>query len=86
MEMIELLLAGIFLTALSLILIYRVFKGPHIVDRTVASDCIDVLTSGTLILFAVYSNRSIYLDVALVVSLFGFIGTVLISKYLEGKL
>lgn len=82
----DLLIAGIFILALALILIYRVAKGPHVVDRAVASDCIDVLTSLALILFAVYSKRSIYLDISLVVALLGFIGTVLISKYLEGRL
>lgn len=86
MGMIELLYAGIFLIILSLVLIYRVFRGPSAVDRAVVSDCIDVLTSGGLILFAVYSQRSIYLDIAIVLALLGFIGTVLISKYLEGKL
>lgn len=86
MGMIELLYAGIFLIILSLVLIYRFFKGPDAVDRAVVSDCIDVLTSGALILFAVYSKRSIYLDIAIVLALLGFIGTVLISKYLEGKL
>jgi multisubunit Na+/H+ antiporter MnhF subunit len=86
MEMIELLYAGIFLILLALALIYRIFKGPSVVDRAVASDCIDVLSAGALILFAVYSKRSIYLDIAIVLALLGFIGTVLIAKYLEGKL
>lgn len=82
----DLLLTGIFVLLLALILIYRVAKGPSVADRAVASDCIDVLTSLALIVFAVYSNRSIYLDIAIVVALLGFIGTVLISKYLEGRL
>lgn len=83
---IDLLLTGIFVLVLALILIYRVAKGPSIADRAVASDCIDVLTSLALIVFAVYSGRGIYLDIAIVVALLGFIGTVLISKYLEGRL
>lgn len=82
----DLLFAGIFVLVLAIIIMYRVAKGPHVADRAVASDCIDVLTSLALILFAVYSKRSIYLDVAIVVALLGFIGTVLISKYLEGRL
>ena len=86
MEMIELLAAGIFLIVLSLILLYRFVKGPSVVDRALVSDCIEILTAGALILFAVYSKRSIYLDVAVLLALLGFIGTVLISKYLEGKL
>lgn len=82
----DLLLTGIFVLTLALVLLYRVAKGPSVVDRAVASDCIDILTSLALIVFAVYSNRSIYLDIAIIVALLGFIGTVLISKYLEGRL
>lgn len=82
----DLLLTGIFVLVLALVLMYRVAKGPSVADRAVASDCIDVLTSLALIVFAVYSGRSIYLDIAIVVALLGFIGTVLISKYLEGRL
>lgn len=84
--MIELIFAGIFFILLSLVLMYRVFKGPSVVDRTVAGDSIDILTTVVLLLFAVYSGRGIYLDIAIVTALLGFLSTVLISKYLEGKL
>jgi multisubunit Na+/H+ antiporter MnhF subunit len=84
--MIELIAAGIFYLILSLILMYRVAKGPSVVDRAVAGDSIDLLTTVALIAFAVYSGRSIYLDIALVVAILGFLSTLLISKYLEGKL
>jgi multisubunit Na+/H+ antiporter MnhF subunit len=84
--MIELIAAGIFYLILSLILMYRVAKGPSVVDRAVAGDSIDLLTTVVLIAFAVYSGRSIYLDIALVVAILGFLSTLLISKYLEGKL
>jgi multisubunit Na+/H+ antiporter MnhF subunit len=78
--------AGIFFIILALLLIYRLAKGPSVVDRVVAGDSIDILTVVALILFAIYSGRGIYLDIALAIAILGFIGTVLISKYLEGKL
>lgn len=84
--MIELIYAGIFYILLSIVLIYRVAKGPNVVDRAVASDSIDIMTSVALILFSLYSGRGIYLDIALIIALLGFIGTVLISRYLEGRL
>lgn len=84
--MIELIAAGIFYLILCLILLYRVAKGPSVVDRAVAGDSIDLLTTIALISFAVYSGRGIYLDIALVVAILGFLSTLLISKYLEGKL
>jgi len=82
----ELVACGIFYILLSLVLCVRLVKGPSVVDRAVVSDCIDILVSCALILFSVFSGRSIYLDIALVLSMLGFIGTVLIAKYLEGKL
>ena len=39
-----------------------------------------------LILFALYSHRGIFLDIALVTAVLGFIGSTFIAKYLEGKL
>ncbi|MEG1632607.1 MAG: monovalent cation/H+ antiporter complex subunit F [Oscillospiraceae bacterium] len=82
----ELLYFAIFYILCALIVIYRLAKGPSVVDRAVAADCIDVLTDVALVLFAIYSGRGIYLDIALVTALLGFVGTVLISKYLEGTL
>ena len=84
--MIELVAVGIFYIMLSLILIYRVAKGPSVVDRAVAGDSIDLLTTVALIAFAVYSGRGVYLDIALVLAVLGFLSTVIISKYLEEKL
>ena len=84
--MIEFVFVGIFFIALSLILLYRVFKGPSVVDRVVAGDSIDILTVVVLVGFSIYTGRSIYLDIALVVAVLGFLSTVLISRYLEGRL
>ena len=70
----------------ALLLLYRVFKGPSVVDRAVAADSIDVLSDMALVLFALYSGRGIYLDIALVTAVLGFIGSTMVAKYLEGKL
>nr|WP_040683753.1 monovalent cation/H+ antiporter complex subunit F [Thermobrachium celere] len=86
MEVNSLIFVSIFYIILSIILLYRVLKGPNVVDRVVAADSIDLLTVVALVLFSVYSKRGIYLDIALTLAILGFIGTLLISKYLEGKL
>lgn len=82
----ELVYVGIFYIFLCLVLLYRVIKGPNVVDRAIAADSIDIMTAVALILFSLYSGRGIYLDIALVVAILGFIETVLISRYLEGRL
>lgn len=81
-----LIITGIFLMVLALVLLYRVAEGPTVADRVVAADSIDILASVALVLFAVFSKRAIYLDIALTLAILGFIGTILISRYLEGKL
>ncbi len=71
---------------LALCLCYRLIKGPSVVDRAISADSIDILADMALILFALHSGRSIYLDIAMVTAVLGFIGSVMISRYLEGRL
>lgn len=82
----ELIFFAICFIALALCLFVRLIKGPSVVDRAVTADSIDILVDMALILFALKSGRSIYLDIALVTAVLGFIGSVLVSRYLEGKL
>lgn len=82
----EFIFFGICFVVLALLLLYRFIKGPSVVDRAVSADSIDILSDMALILFALYSGRGIYLDIALVTALLGFIGSTMIAKYLEGKL
>ncbi len=86
MNMNVFLFAAICFVVMALVLIFRLVKGPSVVDRAVAADSIEILTDLALILFAIFSGRSIFLDIALVTALLGFIGSVIVSKYLEGKL
>ena len=39
-----------------------------------------------MVLFGALENRAMYLDLGLIITLLGFIGTVLISKYIKGEL
>lgn len=82
----DLMIVAIILSLLSLVLLYRVFRGPQIIDRVVAADCIDIILGVVLILFGCIEERSLFVDLGLIMTLLGFIGTVLISKYLEGKI
>ncbi len=84
--MTELLIFAIFFVFLALLLFLRIIKGPNAVDRALTADAIEILLTTALMLYAVYSGRSGYLDIALVVALLGFIGTVLIARYIGGRL
>jgi len=61
-----------------------VFRGPTVADRVLATDAIGVLIANALALLSVEFGRSVYLDVAIVVAALSFIGTVAISKVIEG--
>ena len=84
--MTDLLFYAICFVVLALMLIVRFLKGPSVADRVVCADAMDILADMALILYALYSGRGVYLDVALVTAILGFIGTTLIARYLEGKL
>ena len=51
----------------SLILVYRVIKGPNIIDRVLSADAIDILAGIIMILFGVLENRAMYLDLGLII-------------------
>lgn len=84
--MIELLIAAIICVVLDLLLLVRVLNGPTAADRLCASDALALVTALGLSLYSLYTGRIIYLDIALVDAALGFIGTVFVSRYLEGRL
>jgi multicomponent Na+:H+ antiporter subunit F len=65
---------------------YRVFRGPTTVDRLVAVDIMTTVTTGLMVLFALYYGRMIYISVALVYALLAFGGVIAFARYLEGGL
>lgn len=80
------LYCAICFAVLALCLFIRLIKGPSVADRAVAADSIDILADMALILYALYTGRGIYLDIALITAVLGFVGSTLVAKYLEGKL
>lgn len=84
--MTELAYFAAFYALCAIVLLYRLIKGPSVVDRAVAADAIDILTDVALILTALFCGRDIYMDIAVVTAVLGFVGTVLVAKYLEGRL
>ncbi len=67
-------------TGLALI---RLVRGPSLPDRVVALDL--VITSGVAIIavYAIATGQSVYLDVAVVLALTSFLGTVAFAYYVE---
>ncbi len=65
------------------IILYRFVRGPSIPDRVVALEAIVSIIVALLVLNTFYQGSSLYIDAALVLSIFGFISTVVIAKYLQ---
>lgn len=62
------------------------FRGPTTVDRIIAIDIMTTITTGLMVLFALYYKRAIFLDVALVYAVLAFLGVIAFARYLEGGL
>jgi len=62
---------------------YRLLAGPGFADRFVALDMLSGLAVAIAALAAVVTGRREFLDVGLVLALFGFIGTAALAAFLE---
>ncbi len=71
------------LAAVIPLVIYRFVRGPSIPDRVVALEAVVSIVAALLVLNSYLQASSVYIDAALVLSIFGFISTVAIAKYLE---
>jgi multicomponent Na+:H+ antiporter subunit F len=75
------------LISLALILsMARLVKGPTAADRVIALDTMSIIVTAGLTLLAYHFQRYIYVDVALIYAVLGFIGVIIIARYLERAL
>ena len=79
----ELIILSVLFAAFALVNIYRLVKGPTAADRMVAGDSADILISCAMMLYALYTGRGIFLDVAIISALLGIINTMLVGRYLD---
>lgn len=79
--MLDLMIA--FLMGSTLVSLVRVVIGPTAADRMVGLNLISGQVLALLVLSAVRGNHGIYLDVALVYDIFGFVGLLAITYYLQ---
>lgn len=70
--------------ALALTLI-RVVRGPSLPDRVVGLDLIITLGLTIFATYALVNNQPGFLDVAIVVGLLGFLGTVAFAYFIERR-
>ncbi|MGE3149471.1 MAG: K+/H+ antiporter subunit F [Pseudorhodoplanes sp.] len=61
---------------------YRIAHGPRAQDRVVGLDSLYVNGMLLALTFGIRSGDAIYFEVALVIALLGFVGTVALAKFL----
>jgi multicomponent K+:H+ antiporter subunit F len=73
---------GMHLVGIAMLLsLWRLLRGPTAPDRILALDTLYVSSIAQLILFGMLMNTEIYFEAALVIAMLGFVGTVVLSKY-----
>jgi multicomponent Na+:H+ antiporter subunit F len=74
-----------FFLGTTIISMIRIVIGPSLADRLIGLNLVSAQILAIFVLIAVKENRIVYLDVALVYAIFGFVGMLAITRYLEKK-
>ncbi len=78
--------ALVILLSLSLVPAFiRLVLGPTLPDRVVALDLMSTVGVGMTALLAIIYGRLVFLDIAIVLALISFVGTVAFAHYLERR-
>jgi len=86
LQFIPLLKRVVFILLLSaLFCLFRIMRGPTALDRIVAVDILGILIVGLCAVLAISTGRGWYIDIGIAWALQSFIGTIALSKYMEGR-
>jgi multicomponent Na+:H+ antiporter subunit F len=69
--------------AIGLLLIVRLALGPTISDRIVALNTLSTQAALAVLFYGAFADRTVYLDVAIWLASFSYLGAIVWSRYLE---
>jgi|UPI000591D09C multicomponent Na+:H+ antiporter subunit F len=69
----------------TILTLVRFFKGPSLPDRVISLDVFSANLLAVLAIYSVLSEEKAYLNVALIMSLIAFVGTMTFAYYLVQK-
>ena len=69
----------------ALLVFVRFAKGPGVVDRVIALDLLITIGIAIITTYSILSGDSTFLDIAMILALIAFLGTVAFAYYLEKK-
>jgi multicomponent Na+:H+ antiporter subunit F len=75
-----------FMIGCAIVCILRLILGPTAADRLVALNILSGVVLAFLVLRGVRQDRAIYLDVALVYDIFGFLGFLAVARFLRDRM
>ena len=61
---------------------YRIIRGPRAQDRILSLDALYVNAMLVLVIFGMKTGATTYFEIALIIGLLGFVGTVALAKFL----
>ncbi|MGJ4729741.1 K+/H+ antiporter subunit F [Luteimonas sp. SDU101] len=64
-----------------LLALWRLVRGPTAPDRILALDTLYVATIAEVVLLGMLDETEVYFEIALIIAMLGFFGTVVLSKY-----
>lgn len=62
---------------------FRLLRGPSLVDRVLALDTLYVNALALLIVVGIALGDAVYFEAALLIAVFGFVGTVAAARYID---
>ena len=75
--------AGIILISIATVMcLYRIIKGPTLVDRGLASDTVAVQIAGLILLLSIRFETLVTCDAVLIVSILGFVATLAFAQFI----
>ncbi len=66
-----------------LLTLSRLLRGPSLPDRIIALDTLSVNAIALLVLYGMVIDSTLFFEIALLIAVTGFIGTVALTKYLQ---
>ncbi len=73
------------LTIAVILAFVRLVRGPTLPDRVVALDLIATLMIGIIAIYSIATDEPVLLDLAIVLALISFLGTVAFAHYIERR-
>jgi multicomponent K+:H+ antiporter subunit F len=66
-----------------LLTLARLVRGPSLPDRIVALDTLNINAIALIVVYGIRLGSTVFFEVALLIAVMGFIGTVALTKYLQ---